>query len=294
MYLGMHKPKQRLVWLLVVPFIHFVMPSNIKVPPPLLLQSPPQPPSLPSLGMESIHMYRLGGYHPVNIGDTFKYGRYQVIRKLGHGNDATTWLCTSEKKFPYVVLHILTADESRNAKTSLRLSQLLSNRTKQTTSLEDHVLIPIDRFVHVGPNGSHYCRVYEPMATTWTYVSLRYPIPPRPVPAGGRLSPLARPPHWLAKRILRDTLKGLVGLHKLGIVHGNLHADLLHFAPAALNITHKSALTANLEATSWPSSLWIDDTERAPRFLVQDNPLDEYLDLTANVRVVIAGAESGE
>jgi serine/threonine-protein kinase SRPK3 len=36
--------------------------------------------------------YRKGGYHPVQIGDVFKNGRYHVIRKLGWGHFSTVWL----------------------------------------------------------------------------------------------------------------------------------------------------------------------------------------------------------
>ena len=34
--------------------------------------------------------YKKGGYHPVNLGDT--YNGYQIIRKLGWGYYATVWL----------------------------------------------------------------------------------------------------------------------------------------------------------------------------------------------------------
>lgn len=36
--------------------------------------------------------YRPGGFHPVNLGDTFKDGQYRVIRKLGYGSFSTVWL----------------------------------------------------------------------------------------------------------------------------------------------------------------------------------------------------------
>jgi len=42
---------------------------------------------------ENMQRYRLGGFHPVSIGDTFKDGRYEVIRKLGFGIYSTVWLC---------------------------------------------------------------------------------------------------------------------------------------------------------------------------------------------------------
>nr|XP_020468161.1 SRSF protein kinase 3-like [Monopterus albus] len=36
--------------------------------------------------------YCYGGYHPVQIGDTFNR-RYQVVSKLGWGYFSTVWLC---------------------------------------------------------------------------------------------------------------------------------------------------------------------------------------------------------
>ena len=41
---------------------------------------------------EDLEDYRPGGYHPVNIGDDFKVGRYVVVRKLGWGHFSTVWL----------------------------------------------------------------------------------------------------------------------------------------------------------------------------------------------------------
>lgn len=33
-----------------------------------------------------------GGYHPVNVGEKYKQGRYTVLRKLGWGHFSTVWL----------------------------------------------------------------------------------------------------------------------------------------------------------------------------------------------------------
>jgi serine/threonine-protein kinase SRPK3 len=40
---------------------------------------------------EPEYRYRIGGYHPVLLGDTFKDGRYKVLHKLGFGGYATVW-----------------------------------------------------------------------------------------------------------------------------------------------------------------------------------------------------------
>lgn len=40
---------------------------------------------------EDLRQYRKGGYHPVSLGDIFD-DRYEVVRKLGFGHNATVWL----------------------------------------------------------------------------------------------------------------------------------------------------------------------------------------------------------
>ena len=41
---------------------------------------------------ERFSKYRLGGYHPVCLGDTFKNGRYKIHHKIGFGAYSTVWL----------------------------------------------------------------------------------------------------------------------------------------------------------------------------------------------------------
>ncbi|KAH7067450.1 hypothetical protein BKA63DRAFT_582331 [Paraphoma chrysanthemicola] len=53
--------------------------------------------------------YRPGGYHPVNLGDTFCDGKYRVIRKLGYGSNSTVWLAVSFDTPRFVALKILIA-----------------------------------------------------------------------------------------------------------------------------------------------------------------------------------------
>jgi len=39
--------------------------------------------------------FYVGGYHPVSVGDVFKF-RYKVVRKLGWGHFSTVWLADDE------------------------------------------------------------------------------------------------------------------------------------------------------------------------------------------------------
>jgi hypothetical protein len=41
---------------------------------------------------EDLDDYCKGGYHPVEPGQTYKNGRYTIVRKLGWGHFSTVWL----------------------------------------------------------------------------------------------------------------------------------------------------------------------------------------------------------
>ncbi|CAE6420269.1 unnamed protein product [Rhizoctonia solani] len=51
--------------------------------------------------------YVKGGYHPVQIGDTFSDGRYTVVRKLGWGHFSTVWLAKDAKQNRHVALKVV-------------------------------------------------------------------------------------------------------------------------------------------------------------------------------------------
>lgn len=46
---------------------------------------------------ESLARYQPGGYHPVNLGDTFDNGRYTIHHKLGWGGYSTVWLANDRE-----------------------------------------------------------------------------------------------------------------------------------------------------------------------------------------------------
>jgi serine/threonine-protein kinase SRPK3 len=54
---------------------------------------------------EGIEDYKLGGYHPIHIGEVL-LNRYVVIQKLGWGHFSTVWLCRDFKYRTYVAIKV--------------------------------------------------------------------------------------------------------------------------------------------------------------------------------------------
>ncbi len=54
---------------------------------------------------EGMPDYKIGGYHPVHVGEVYKE-RYVTIQKLGWGHFSTVWLAKDRKYDSYVALKI--------------------------------------------------------------------------------------------------------------------------------------------------------------------------------------------
>jgi len=125
----------------------------------------------------------------VNLGDTFRDGKYKVIRKLGDGSYSTVWLAVStgyvssyliplllasclgspDRNYcystpRYVALKIMVA-KAPAADTELRILDFLSKLASRDTGAQ-HVTVLLDTFQHQGINGKHQCLVFEPMGAT--------------------------------------------------------------------------------------------------------------------------------
>ncbi len=46
---------------------------------------------------EPVSNYRLGGYHPVGLGDLMKDARYKIVHKLGWGTCSTIWAARDQR-----------------------------------------------------------------------------------------------------------------------------------------------------------------------------------------------------
>ncbi|KAJ7356996.1 Pkinase-domain-containing protein [Mycena albidolilacea] len=113
---------------------------------------------------ESPAEYNTGGYCPVKLNDTFKLGRYRVLRKLGWGHFSTVWLVKDTELNRHTALKVVKS-AGRYAETARDEIKLLS-RVSSVSPLHpgrQHIVSFLDSFAHQGPEASHICIVFEPL-----------------------------------------------------------------------------------------------------------------------------------
>ncbi|KAJ7102286.1 kinase-like domain-containing protein [Mycena belliarum] len=113
---------------------------------------------------ESPAEYNTGGYLPVKLNDSFKHGRYRVLRKLGWGHFSTVWLVKDTHENRHSALKVVKS-AGRYAETARDEIKLLS-RVASVAPLHpgrQHIVSFLDSFVHQGPESSHICIVFEPL-----------------------------------------------------------------------------------------------------------------------------------
>ena len=113
---------------------------------------------------EGTEGYRVGGYHPVKIGEVYN-GKYTIIKKLGWGHFSTVWLAhdstiTGGDKREYVALKIVKSAEHYTT-AALDEIKLLNDVAKFDPTGAKHIVQLIDHFKHKGPNGEHVVMVFE-------------------------------------------------------------------------------------------------------------------------------------
>ncbi|KAF8649716.1 hypothetical protein AX16_005488 [Volvariella volvacea WC 439] len=113
---------------------------------------------------ESPADYNAGGYLPVKVGDTFRHGRYRVVRKLGWGHFSTVWLVKDERRNAHSALKIVKS-AGRYAETARDEIKLLSHVASfsPTHPGRAHIVSFLDSFSHQSPESAHVCIVFEPL-----------------------------------------------------------------------------------------------------------------------------------
>ncbi|GKT51260.1 LOW QUALITY PROTEIN: serine/threonine-protein kinase srk1 [Colletotrichum spaethianum] len=157
--------------------------------------------------------YCKGGYHPVQIGEKFKDGKYTVVRKLGWGHFSTVWLSRDNTSGKHVALKVVRS-AAHYTETAIDEIKLLNKivQAKPDHPGRKHVVSLLDSFEHKGPNGTHVCMVFEVLGENLLGLIKKWNHRGIPMP--------------LVKQITKQVLLGLDYLHReCGIIHTDLKPE---------------------------------------------------------------------
>ncbi|KAM3872183.1 SRSF protein kinase 3 [Diretmus argenteus] len=156
--------------------------------------------------------YCYGGYHPVQIGDTFNR-RYQVVSKLGSGYFSTVWLCLDLRLGRRVAVKVLKSGPgfTQAGQDEVALLRCAGGAAARHPSGRRIVQL-LDEFKLAGVNGVHVCLVLELLGPDLRSWQLCFGNPG-----------LSRP--WV-KQILTQVLQGLDYLHsQCKIIHTDIKPE---------------------------------------------------------------------
>ncbi|XP_054642502.1 SRSF protein kinase 3 [Dunckerocampus dactyliophorus] len=156
--------------------------------------------------------YCYGGYHPVQIGDTFNR-RYKVLSKLGWGYFSTVWLCMDLSLGRRVAVKVLKSGASftQAGQDELTLLRCAGGSSSRHPHSEKIVQLQ-DEFKLAGVNGVHICLVLELLGPDLRSLQMHF---------GNRR--LFQP---CVKQILTQVLQGLDYLHnQCKIIHTDIKPE---------------------------------------------------------------------
>ena len=218
----------------------------------------------PYMDHEWCEMYRPGGFHPVDLGDTLG-GRYEVFAKLGCGGYSTVWLCWDQQQSTWQAIKVMAAKLSSPDCPELALME----RFDLQDQLTYHITLPLGSFWVNGPNGRHLCLVLPvlgPSITTATKKSAED-----------------------QKRALFQTATGLSFLHQHGVCHGDLTSDNVLFRMPNLDHITKDQMRNLVKEseTSYPCPLRKELRYMAPKKLI--GPQEILIEPTNDITIVDFG-----
>ncbi|KAI1109260.1 kinase domain-containing protein [Nemania sp. NC0429] len=182
--------------------------------------------------LEDFEDYRIGGFHPTKIGDTFHHDRYEIVHKLGFGGYSTIWLATDKCLKRYVSLKFLVAGESAKSPESAVI-RMLSGGDDAAHPGRQFIAQLLDEFSFDGPNGRHTCLVQEPAGCT--------------IASSKENSSNFMFPAETARSIAAQLIMGVSYVHSRGVCHGDLHLrnfllrgpDLNHLSPTEISTRYR-------------------------------------------------------
>jgi serine/threonine-protein kinase SRPK3 len=157
--------------------------------------------------------YCKGGYHPVQVGEEYKEGKYTIVRKLGWGHFSTVWLSRDNVTGKHVALKVVrsAAHYTETALDEIKLLKKVVDANPNHPGRK-HVVSLLDSFNHKGPNGVHVCMVFEVLGENLLGLIKRWNHRGIPMP--------------LVKQITKQVLLGLDYLHReCGIIHTDLKPE---------------------------------------------------------------------
>ncbi|KAJ3441696.1 hypothetical protein M0812_13710 [Anaeramoeba flamelloides] len=108
---------------------------------------------------ENLKGYKPGGYHPTKPGEIFKM-RYKAICKLGWGQFSIVWLVEDLFQAKFCALKIVKSQKLYREVAEDEAALLTKIQSKKGPNSR-RVVEFIESFFHKGPNGKHYCLVFE-------------------------------------------------------------------------------------------------------------------------------------
>ena len=210
---------------------------------------------------EGIPDYKIGGYHPVHVGEIM-INRYVIVQKLGWGHFSTVWLARDNMYNTYVALKVQKSashyteaayDEveildvvAKNAHLADWIQSVNKYKIddkmyqeKGGYSIEDcHTVQLLNSFIHSGPNGQHFIMVFEILGVNLLEIMKRYDYKGIPLP--------------IVRTMTKQVLIGLDYLHrKCRIIHTDLKPEnvIVALNKSQLKEIHDSGSISSMNKT---------------------------------------------